>query len=558
MGKTVRVRVSPRAFHPAFVKHEPPQSFEPPNAERRILPILFGLATAVLCAWIYRHSIRYGGAASWDGFERSAWAANVWLAVRGFDPAALWRDTHAQVVWPFLHSWVTGFLFLLFGPSLQTARLVCLASFWGAAMLMAGRFIRRPGSNAPAGAAVPWLLFASSPFMIQHAASVMSELPGLFLVMAAAATFPASAAPLAAIPCGALTGLLFLYKYNYAALTYIALLIAAAARSRYSFEPLFSRKNAVLFGLPLLMLALWFAPNPARKIEGFLWFAANNPNARAPLNLESLWFYPANIPKTYFAHPALAWLAAALVASAAFLSRRETRLSPAVCCFAVHFAAAVAHPMKDIRFVLIPVGLFFWMAGSAATAWLDRLGMDRRERWRTYAPALAGLAAMAALPLLKPMYEVPRVSQNRDYLSALKVIERAVGPDNRTAFLIAHDYVPPPAVSFSLIAAWKTAQPAPDGRLRWHYPFLFEPQSAWEALSEDERAAKMREAFFANRDTRVVAAETTAPEKIPRFAELYGGAGLAAQTMPRLDEFQLESEHPFPTFDMRIRIYSLR
>ncbi len=515
--------------------------------------------TLLLCIWLYHYTIRGGGLPCWDEWERCAWASNIWYDLLHFDIVLFWNHTNTQVVWPFLHSWVTGILFVLFGPTLETARLVSLLSLFGSALILLYFFLKRADPFDWIAGIVAWILFSTSPLIIQHAASVMSELPGLFLVLLVLLVWPdnTETGKRRLILAGFFMGLLFYYKYNYAFLTYFALITATLFKERFHIRVLLSKQYDLLFGLPLTMLLLWLLPSFSRKIAGLVGFALNNPNVRMPFTLSSFLYYPERIPLEYFASPFFAIASLVLVVIAVFLSKTIRLTNPVVTCFLIHFLAAVIHPMKDARFMFIPMGLFFLLTGESVSAMLRRIFLISETR-RHHAILLL------LLPLLIPtfvyqtkVFRQANISKEQFFLAPIQTVINHTQKTDNIAFLISHDQISPPAITYYLTTAHDIVQSREDGSLKnWNYLFLFEPGEKVRALSAEERRKQLEYFLYIFKSTKIITIQSTAPWSIARFESLFGGTHEYAELVSQLDKFTLDFERDFKQTYSRVRVYS--
>ncbi len=519
--------------------------------------------------WIYTHSIADGGLASWDGFERCAWGANIWHDLRHLDYSQFWVHTHEQVVWPFLHSWLTGAYFLLFQPSLASARLISLTAYVLGSVLILARFNLVPRFSSDdkgmcrydysliTGGVIAWSLFTCSPLVIQQAAGIMSELLGFVLVFMAITAYEEellSKRLRVWISACALI-LLFYYKYNFACLTYAGFFLAVGLKERFRVKRLIAGEYLILFGVPLIGLVLWLLPDFNHKIQGFFGFAFNNPAARTPFSLESLFFYPGQISEYYFPSQWIALLVYIGVA-VSFVDRVLKRQSDVlVMCMVVHFAAAVIHPMKDIRFVFIPMCLMFVLASEG---W-QGLIQDIFKRWtRVSLIVNAILVVIVFIPAIYYQQDVlrkPHVSQSQIHQAPIRTILDRVSKDDRIAFLIAHDIVIPPAVSYYLITNLDTTQRGDQNGKRWDFLYLFHLKEAVESLSDEEKVKQLQYKLFLMQANKIVTIESTAPHKIARYEQLFAGTQQYIEIVPALDDFELIVERDFQTSDLRLKIY---
>src|SRR3989338_425441 len=60
----------------------------------------------------------------------------IWRDIQTLDLGAFGYDTQRQMVWPFLHSWFLGLVFLIFAPGYVSARLLSLFFFLAAMILI--------------------------------------------------------------------------------------------------------------------------------------------------------------------------------------------------------------------------------------------------------------------------------------------------------------------------------------------------------------------------------------------------------------------------------------
>lgn len=527
--------------------------------------------TFVLSMWLYTYSIREGGLPCWDGFDRCAWGASLAAAVEDGDLYVFWRYTNQQVVWPFLHSWATMCMFLLFGPTLPAARLIALGSYFGSACLILYWFVRARRSDAAktdapplpyaAGAVVAWALFTTSPSVAAHAASIMSELPGFFLVIAALCALPSDGkTPLwRTILAGFFLGLLFYYKYNFAVLTYVGVGLARLAHHRWNITRLLQKQDYVLFGVPVIMMAIWLAPFFKSKIYGLVGFAVNNPEARMPFSFASLLYYPRLAPAEYFSQPVVLLVLLAPLAFALIQSRRLHLSNPAVACFLIHFVAAVIHPMKDIRFIFIPMGLFFLMAGESIIVTLQQLRLGAHRGAKYVVAGVVAILLFATMAYQTQFNRQAHASRFQDYLAPIHAFLDHVTPQDHIALLVSHDLANPPALSYHLTESFREPQnPLGGSPLRWRFLYLFEKGAPVRAMTEEERFKGLRHQLFIGETDTVVTLQSTAPWKIARFDDLFGGAHEFANLVPYMGEFEMVFERTFFKTDALLRVYRLK
>ncbi len=528
------------------------------KAATRVLIMAAGVWTFVLAVWLYYYSVRHGGIPCWDGYERCAWASQIWHDIRHFDFLHFWRHTNYQVVWPFLHSWITGMVFVFFGPSLAAARLVSLFAFIGTAFLILAWFGKRRDSYSWAGGITAWLLFTMSPIVIQHAVGIMSELFGLFLAAAVLIALPEErdANVKRAGLCGGLLALFFFYKYNFAFLTYSGLLLNRFVVARYSFREMWNRQNALIFGIPIVLMGLWFIPDSSRKIDNLIYFAANNPSARMPFSFASLFYYPKVIPSAYYPFAPLFAVSAVSIAIALLMGGRLSLKNPITACLIVHFLAAVIHPMKMPRFQFISMGFFFILTGEAVQTYLAFF--SKRYRKITFSVTASLLAFAIALCAMNQsnVYRSPQLPQENVYISPIKTLASQFDDSDRFAILSTHELVNPPAITFYFMASLDNLQKdLRTNASRWDHIFLFRTTESIRSLTLEDRIKHLRHELFIHRSNAIMTVENINPGWNPKNDPIFGGVYEVIQMLPSLTEYIPVFEKEFPRSKTRVRIY---
>ncbi|MFB3785374.1 MAG: ArnT family glycosyltransferase [bacterium] len=526
-----------------------------------VLGCFLGLWTLVLTVWLYWYSARYGGLPEWDGFERVSSAARIWYDIRHLDFAHFWLHTNSLAVWPFLHSWITGILFVLFRPSFATAALVSLFAFWGTACLTVWLLLRERRPFAPAGAAAAWGLFTTSPIVLQNSVTIMTELSGLFLVLAIITCLPREKdeRPGWFIPSGILLALLFMFKYNFAGLTWAALLVHRSARARFSLRKAASCGNLILFGIPIFGLALWFIPDTAHKWKNFWDFAFNNPQVYTPFGLASLLYYPQHIPEVYFALPFLFTAGVTLMLIEFPVSVKLRLTNPVFACFLVHFLAAEIHPMKMDRFQFIAVGLFFVLSGQVLDEVLTRIFTSMRIKSTAAAWTGCLLILLPAVDYGADRCHEPQIRQENSFITPLEAILDRVDPSGRTALFLAYDSIPPPSIFYYYITRFDQLEyDVRTGEHRWNLVFLFRSRESVTSLSPEERIKELRRVLEGRKVTQIAIVDCLEPLSGPAYEQAYGGVAEMAKLVPQLEECELNYEEEFHWTHTRVRIFTLR
>lgn len=515
--------------------------------------------TTLLTAWLFDYSILNCELASWDGYERSAWASTIWYDIRHFNVYQLWHHTHQQVVWPPLHSWVTGILFVIFGASLETARLVCLGSLWISAFFMI-RYYSLRNSAGIFAAVTSWLLFTTSPFMVHHATSIMSELPGLCLVLSVvfALQNKVDKSQSYVLP-GILLGLLFLYKYNYAGITYAALFLSRWMQSGFALRGFITKNNLQLFGIPVAIFVIWMIPEMDDKIRGFRYFATNNPNARTPLSWQSIIMYPIQLPERFFMAPWVCYISGGIMTLALVLQPKRFISHPVFTLLWVHFLAAVLHPMKDIRFVFIPMGLWFLMTGISLQWLIEKFSWLRATMVTVLIALILSVLTVIAAVKQKELYQTPQLSMEDRHEDIIRIVTEYIEKDDFAGLFISHDLFMPPAINFYFTIMMDTLpRPRYDEPQRWSFLYLLQPRESVLGQSEEEQIKAMRHELFVRRTNKVVILKSLAPERIANFELWYGGADEMSSLLPSMPEFQLQYEKRYDDINLLLQIYHIQ
>ena len=513
-----------------------------------------------MALWLYVHSIRHGGILDWDGFERVSSGSQIWHDLRHGDWDHFWFHTNRLVTWPFLHAWVTGALFVLLGPALATARLISLFSFVCISYSILHVFRKSPHNPSILGAVTAWSLFACSPLVADNAANVMSEMPGLLLVIATLACLPDEERPSHRWGLSALfMTLLFYFKYNFSALTYAGLLIYRIAASRFSPKRFLCWPNFILLGIPLLLFSLWFLVDASYKWSHFIGFAVNNPRLYSPWGWESLSFYPKRIPQVYFAAPYLFWISVVLAAITAPWNPHLRLRNPFFACFLIHFAAALVHPMKMDRFQFIPMGLWFVITGSTVQWTASYLAQRFAWNPKQIAQWAIPIVLIPSVLYQADAYRRHRVPQEKPNFEPLQETLDRIDKTDRVALLIPYDYICAPSVFYYYTI--KTDQLEFDRREaihRWIHLFLFQSKESVLSLPEEERIEKLNDALDKYDCTKIVFIECTYPPyDVKYFNWAYGAAYEMGRIVASQSRFQLEFDREYPIHKARVRIYSI-
>lgn len=522
------------------------------------------LWTMALAGWVYVYSIRQGGAPNWDEFERLAWASEIWQSLWRCDWFHFWRHTNSQVIWPFLHSWLTAFLFLLFGPAVAVARLLSLFAFLGSSLMVFYAVVREQSRFSWLGGIAAWSLFTLSPIVINNSASIMSEMFGLWMTLLILLCLPRDESQEKTgrlLAPSIFLSLFFFYKYNFALLTWCALISYRFAVAGFSPRRMISRGNILLFGLPVAALAVWFLPFWSFKTQHFVNFLTNNPEARTPFGWDFWLYYFRSIPIVYYPSPILGFVSAAAVLFAGILDKRLRLSNPFLVCFAVHFLAAAVHPMKMERFQFIPMGLFFILTGQTAATLADWAS----DRFKIKDATQFWIAALVCAAILIPSvhihsraYRNPIIKQGSPHFAPMQAMLDHVETSDRVALLITHDLLCTPSVNYYYISGKNQSTiDLRRGVVQWGMIFLYQSKTEILAMDADKQIQTLRKTLQRTNSNKIAVLESTRPELIGYFDKMYGGTQEIIRLVSLLPEFALVYEKEFPKEYARVRIYAL-
>ncbi|MDD5382779.1 MAG: glycosyltransferase family 39 protein [Candidatus Margulisbacteria bacterium] len=211
----------------------------------------------------------------------------MWLArdIKALDIGSFWYDTQRQMVWPFLHSWVLSFFFLVFGTSYLTARLLSWALFLAAVILIYLISTELCDEKGWRVGIVASLLALTSPIMIRFAAENMIEGLGALLFMATAGLYMISEERKITVEyvlLAFLIGLSIYTNYLYAYLLIPAFIVMTLVRlGPLTFEAVqlrrrgekeavhfvwWSYRKFIVLGVLLFLCGSWFSFSFSRKI----------------------------------------------------------------------------------------------------------------------------------------------------------------------------------------------------------------------------------------------------------------------------------------------------
>lgn len=528
-----------------------------------ILSFMIGWSL-VLASWIYLYSIRQAGSPNWDEFERLAWATDIWRDIRHRDWFQFWRHTNSQVTWPFLHSWLTALLFLCFGATIAAARMLSLGAFLGSSILIAYTVTSQQSKNNWLGGVTAWGLFTLSPIVMENSTGIMSEMFGCFMticLLTVVIQHYKTKKQIFIVFASIILSGLFFYKYNFAILTWVGLVLHRFALVKYSFRSMISKENGILFGPPILLLIAWFIPHYSFKIQYFWGFLLNNPEARMPMGWNYFLFYFRCIPNVYYPFLFFWYLSALVMGYSVFRSKELRLANPYMACFLIHFMAAVAHPMKMERFQFISMGLFYILTGESigilfkSSKRVTRI-IQSRIQYIEFVSILVLMVSMIQVQTV--VYRKPHTRQGPTHIFPMQSLLDHIEKHDRIALLFSHDVICTPAFNYYYITHFD--QPMYDshtGTVNCGWLFLYQDTEAMAAIPYQRRIEMLRQQIKSFSSTKVVVLKSTNPELIGYFDTVYGGTHIIASLLPDLPELTLVHEQEFRSYHARLEIYQV-
>ena len=476
-------------------------------------------------------------------------ALALFLELRAGDIGGFFSELWGQGFYPPGFSWIKGLAFLLFGATVQTARLFSLAALFVACLVL--YFLGRELDEEYgwlAGLAAVALTLTIQPLLI-NAAQVMMEAPGLlatftFLWLYTRALQRES--PWRLVLTSLLLTLTFFTKFTYGVIAVgtvgvmeLSLLLGArhTPKSARHFKSGWhlGRRWLWLLGPFGLALLIWFA-GPG-NLAGFGAYATAQPPDQAWITAENLFFYPRSIilqqgPSPIFALFTLAGLLWA------FSQWRQKGVRLLLLYFLVGMAVMTVNLPKNPRFIATLVPAAHLLTGLLLSWFVVQrhstiLTMRRMSLLSLSLFLLAGLLSLPTLherytsyaSLLEVEYETdPRANE------IMAWIGNTVPAGERLALLNYWDQLSPGLV------AWFMAQQALPSRPDLRFSDVAMPAYLVQEPSEGNIAA-LRQALLAEDAAYVVLFEG-GPWGLPFWPEYTQALGDILEPVAR-QEFQI-------------------
>lgn len=372
---------------------------------------------------IFVFRILFGDAFGKEEAQHGLYGLWIWRDLVALDFRAFLYDTQRQMLWPFLHSWLTAIFFFTFGPNIIAARLLSLFLFMITLVLMyllmahyAHDYGEKPGILAVG-------LALTSPLMVSYASQSMLESLGAFLFLAAAYTYmlcEEKKITLEYVLLALLIGLSIYTNYLFAFLMVVAFMVVTLVklgpilvnavklsqkgeRSAMHFIWWAYRKLIVLFVL-LILIAGWFSFNFSRKII-ILTSALFKYNSGEQVFgfLPNLFYYPKVIITQASFSP---WLGLLLLISL-FLPFVATKFEGLnrlfIFVWTVLVLLTVIVPAKASQMLYIILPFIFIIFASVFYSFKEKVSL-RDQKIKVWVLALAFIPALVSFPTLVDSY----------------------------------------------------------------------------------------------------------------------------------------------------------
>ena len=275
--------------------------------------------------------------------------------------------------YPFVHAWSLLPSFALLGPSDVAARLPSVVFLLGTLLTvyaLGRRLARGDATRREASGLLAVLLFLGAPNLLTFSAQCLIETLTLCACFLALFLYLRSLErghpPGRALLAGAALGIALLTKYDHGGMLALSLGLAELVRVRFRPLALLSSGAALLLGVALLVLVLWFA-HPA-KLEALKDSLAHP-------------FY--GTPRTILIDFVLTWfveygasLAGGLLALAAFIALARRLGEPAVRAVWIWaLVSTVFYALRGrfhFRYNLVEAPIFLLLASVAIPDWVER------------------------------------------------------------------------------------------------------------------------------------------------------------------------------------------
>ncbi len=345
--------------------------------------------------------------------------------LRRGDIAAFLRHSNSQSVYPPGSSWLEALVFLVFGPSIITARMYSLAALVGATLVMYALGLEIDKKMGWLIGLVAVLLTLTSQAVLLNATLAMLEMPGLLISLATILAYMRAAkhnSKLGFVVTSLLLVLTVLIKYPYGIVTLGAiglteLIRIITDRTNLRFRALANRWIWLFLPFILLMFA-WFESED--KVSDFFYYATLQPKQTDWYSLENLIYYPRSFMLHYTPSPILAIASVAGLVWAFFQWRKEEIRLILLYCI-VGFFLMTLKESNSPRFILT-IGPAVHLLTGAMCAWLANSWRQKDHKLRR--PVII----TAVILIIMFLASVPMVIERFKVLPILLAVEYETDP----------------------------------------------------------------------------------------------------------------------------------
>ncbi|MFH1403673.1 MAG: hypothetical protein ABIH11_05325 [Candidatus Altiarchaeota archaeon] len=297
-------------------------------------------------------------------------------------------------LYPFIHSWLLSFLYLINGPDLFTSRLQSLLMFGLSVPLLFAIGLSMDVDRGWFIGLMSCLLMLTSKGILLSSALCMIESTGIFMSLCAFALYFNALRTRALfwyLSTGFFTVLTFLTKYNYGIFIIAALMIShfshLTLKKDHDNNSLWRRQLACLL-IPMVLCVLWVFV----YWDGFYRFLTTQPVRTTMFSAKNIFYYPKALYTEYSPSPVVFFiLIFSLLVSLKVLHNQQTFFLTSYVL--VVFISMVLKLQNESRFIITAVPALYLLAGLQTS----RLIFHRNEGLRNTSILLVFLAFFSML-----------------------------------------------------------------------------------------------------------------------------------------------------------------
>ena len=320
---------------------------------------------------MYANVFRNQPPPKWDEAHHLLFAWQIWADLTEGSIIKFLRDSYAQILWSFLHSWwVAGFM-TVFGVTDFGARIASFAAMIISVLLVFNigkRLYKEPVPWSGLLAVALFLMLGSLPGL---AAECMMEMPAVMMSFFALLLFiraeqKRTRAGYAQFGCALAAA--FLMKYNFGLVLIAAFVVVAVSEISFNRAESYWH-SAIVVLVPLVLVFVFWLIVPKFRLYQYLETLVNRPHGPQELG----WAYFGFYPKVIYAD--FGWwvvlLAGAIIQALWYLKDRVMRLL--FCVGVLSFGIIIFHQTKDTRYIYTVYLGLIPLASFAVVSWTSAL-----------------------------------------------------------------------------------------------------------------------------------------------------------------------------------------